>query len=135
MNIQKNELRIGNHLEYYIGEEGVEWDTTKLDWQDLRWCELDNETFNKSHRPIDLTVEMFLQSRFKKDKKEYFWIDLQTHRLGLIPTNDGFIPAYVQYPELSCEIEQIIHLKRIKYVHELENLYFVLQGEEINLGL
>jgi hypothetical protein len=33
--IQKTDLRIGNHLKYFIGEEGIDWDATKIDVQDL----------------------------------------------------------------------------------------------------
>jgi hypothetical protein len=35
-------------------------------------------------------------------------------------------------PELSSEAEQRVGLKRVEYIHELENLFFVLTGEELN---
>lgn len=133
--IQKTDLRIGNHLKYYIGEEGIDWDATKIDVQDLQWCEDNNENFNEVHKGIELTTVILVMSGFTEDNNGHFWIDLQTHYLEFIPMHDGFYPIYAQLPELSSEAEQRVGLNKIQFVHELENLFFVLTGKEIIVNL
>jgi hypothetical protein len=135
--IQKTDLRIGNHLKYFIGEEGIDWDATKIDVQDLQWCEEKNENFNEVHKGIELTTTILVMSGFTEDNHNRFtvWKDLQTHYLEFIVMPDGFYPMYAQLPELSSEEEQRVALNRIKYVHELENLFFVLTGKELNVNL
>lgn len=133
--IKATDLRIGNHLHYYIGEEGIDWDATKIDVQDLQWCENKNENFNEVHKGIELTTVILVMSGFTEDNNGHFWIDLQTHYLEFIPMADGFYPTYVQKPELSSQEEQRVSLNRIKFVHELENLFFILTGKELNITL
>lgn len=57
------------------------------------------------------------------------WVDFQTHYLELTPSAEGYwYPVYAQYAELSSEDEQRVSLNRIQYLHELENLVWVLKG-------
>ena len=133
--IQKTDLRTGNHLKYYIGEEGVAWDATKIDWQDIKWCEEKNENFNEVHKGIDITTTILVMSGFTEDNNGSFWYNLQTHYLEIIVGADGFYPIYAQLPELSSEAEQRVGLQRVRFIHELENLFFVLTGQEWNVNL
>jgi hypothetical protein len=135
--IQKTDLRIGNHLKYFIGEEGIDWDATKINIQDLQWCEEKNENFNEVYKGIELNKTILVMSGFTEDNHNRFtvWKDLQTHYLEFIVMPDGFYPMYTQLPELSLEEEQRVALNRIKYVHELENLFFVLTGKELNVNM
>lgn len=133
--IQKTDLRIGNHLKYFIGEDGCDWDATKIDWQDLKWIEEKPENFNDVHKGIELTTVILVMSGFTEDNNGHFWIDLKTHYLEFIPMADEFYPIYAQLPELSSEAEQRVGLSRIQFVHELENLFFVLTGKEITVNL
>ena len=133
--IQKTDLRTGNHLKYYIGEEGVAWDATKIDWQDIKWCEENNENFNEVHKGIDITTTILVMSGFTEDNSGSFWYNMQTHYLEIIVGADGFYPIYAQLPELSSEEEQRVGLQRVRFIHELENLFFVLTGQEWNVNL
>lgn len=133
--IQKTDLRIGNHLQYFIGEEGFDLDATKIDWQDLKWLEEKPENFNEVHKPIELTTTILVLNGFTEDNNGTFWLNLQTHYLEFIVAQDGFYPIYAQLPELSSEAEQRVGMTRINYVHELENLFFVLVGKEMNVQL
>jgi hypothetical protein len=132
--IQKTDLRIGNHLQYFIGEEGCDWSDTKIDWQDLKWCDELNENFNKVHKGIPITETFFTTNNFVYDGNNtgIWWKNLQTHYLEMISGVDGWYPVFIQMPELSSESEQRVGLRRIEYIHELENLFFVLTGEELN---
>lgn len=80
---------------------------------------------------IPLTEEWLLKFGFVKDNNGNYWIDLQTHYLELIPSNSYWYPVYAQVPEMSSEEEQSVSLNRIKNVHQLQNLYFTLTGQEL----
>lgn len=62
-------------------------------------------------------------------------MNLQTHYLEIISAADGWYPLYAQVPEFSSEAEQRVGLQRIEYIHELENLFFVLTGKVLNIQL
>jgi len=57
--IKKEELRIGNILNYTTSENEIY--KTKLDWQDLKWISEDQKGFNLVHDPIPLTEEWLLK--------------------------------------------------------------------------
>ena len=136
--IQKTDLRIGNHLQYFIGATGCDWDNTKkIDWQDLKWCDEKNENFNQVHKGIPITETILGANNFVFDGTNTgnWWMNLQTHYLEMISAADGWYPLYAQVPEFSSEAEQRVVLQMIKYIHELENLFFVLTGKELNTQL
>lgn len=85
-------------------------------------------------KPIPLDEEWLSRCIFKLDDNGSWWVDLQTHYLELIPSADGyFYPVYAQLPELSSEEEQRLGLHRIKYLHELQNLFYTLRHEEMEI--
>jgi hypothetical protein len=137
--IQKTDLRIGNHLQYFIGYGGSDWENTKIDWQDLKWCEENNENFNEVHKAIPITEGILWANKFECGEGGW-WMNaannLRPHYLKLIYTvDDGWYPIYIEQPEMSSESEQMVSLRKIEYIHELENLFFVLTGKELNLKL
>jgi hypothetical protein len=81
-------------------------------------------------KPIKLTTEHLTGFGFMQDENGNYWIDLQTHYLELVPSDGAWHPVYVQVPEMSQEDEQRVSLNRLQHVHELQNLYFVLTGNE-----
>lgn len=80
----------------------------------------------------ELTKEYLIGVGFTKDNNNNYWKDLQTHYLELMPLNGYWYPVYAQLPEMSHETEQRVTINRIKFVHELQNLFFVLTGNELN---
>lgn len=70
MQLTEKNLMCGDYLQYYIGEEGCEWDYTKVDWQDLKWAVERPDNFNKVHRPITLSEEIL---RKIEGVKEIVW--------------------------------------------------------------
>ncbi len=68
--------------------------------------------------------------------------------LGLIadPENDIYEELWYNFPDErfsiklntsaphKVELEYIIMLKMVSFVHELQNLYFVITGEELKVG-
>ncbi|MCE2934408.1 MAG: hypothetical protein LW845_16495 [Flammeovirgaceae bacterium] len=128
MAIQPNQILTGTYLQYFIGEEGCEWDTTKLDWQDIKWCEEDNDNFNKVHKPIPLTTTHLVLNGFSEDNNGHFSKNCQTHWLEIIPVKDGMYPVWIQLPEMSFEQETRVSLNRLQYFHEFQMFMLVLTG-------
>ena len=58
MQLTSKNLMVGDWVEYYIGEEGLEWEPTKIDWQDIKEVSENPEKFNDRHRPIPLTEDV-----------------------------------------------------------------------------
>lgn len=120
--MKANELRIGNYLQYYIGEDGYEWQPSGIDHHDIVWCVEDNDDFNKSYRPIPITEEWLLKFGFEKITA---WYRKWLHAINLM-INVGHGQTIAGLYEFKN-----IPIKQVSYVHELQNLYFALTGEEL----
>lgn len=119
--IEATELRSGNYLEYLIGEDGIGWKPTQIDWQDIKWATEKKEDFNKLHQPIPLTEEILDNNLQKGVLSDYaFGGHAFKFRKGILTLADN--ENYSQSSEK-------------KYVHELQNLIYALTGEEIEIKL
>jgi hypothetical protein len=116
--MKANELRIGN-LVYLTDKEKV--------WEILDGHEIDECDDNLSVDPIPLTEEWLLKFGF---------IDLN-ERCGL----NGIYAiigkrGHINIETMSyCEIDyegSVDDIVKIEYVHELQNLFYVLNKEELN---
>jgi len=118
--MKANELRIGNFVK---GKEmNVYWTVEAIDSNSIfsfgKWRSLD------AFEPIQLNIEWLLKFGFKyslrlddfmfKDKNDIFEIQ---------PYKKGFLNSVVW-----CDNEI---LQELKYVHQLQNLYFALNNEEL----
>ena len=82
--------------------------------------------------PIKLTKNWFLNAGFKENKHGTLFLKLELDRFfEIIETANDFYCELVQLPELSSEDLMFITLRKIDYVHELQNLYFALKCEEL----
>ena len=115
--MKENELRIGNLV--YIGKEVNELEL--VDFADL----YENDTF-KHFEPIPLTEEWLLKFGFKEFEIDECWY--------LVKDNFMFeksgIVGFYEYMDINAVA---INEGRTKYVHQLQNLYFALTGEELTL--
>ena len=118
--IKANELRIGNWVLFIKKITQVE------SWMFIQGV--------KHITPIPLTPEILEKCGFKADENYDFYFDMQTHGLEIRCMTDGFYPTYIQHPEMSCDMRQSVSLERINYVHELQNLFFVLHKEELEIA-
>jgi hypothetical protein len=117
--MKASELRIGNYIDYTTEREIVTMQTT---YEYIRLI----HNGNKNFKPIKLTEDWLLKFGFKyslrlddfmfKDKNDIF--EMQ-------PYKKGFLNSV-----LWCDNEI---LQELKYVHQLQNLYFALTGEELSL--
>ena len=119
--IQLQEIRIANYIEYN-GE------IIKLDGS-LLCCYIQNE-LEFPLNPIPLTEEILLNFGFNKEyQKGYIGIDVcnsdfvltEPLKMGEWQTNYTF----------QFETGSIPKFKEIEYVHQLQNIFFSLCGEEL----
>lgn len=128
--IKVNDVRVGN---FFI-EEGngyVQWD-----WKDFaNYVKDKRDGFELEHlgeimvisdkiEPIPLTPEILEKARFNKVDNEkdevYYWY---SKKLSLTEFKKRFKLAHYDNPVY------------IKYLHQLQNLYFALTGEELEVNL
>lgn len=112
------ELRIGNYVEHnsewsYRNEKGIiEW--SESDWYALGECTL----FLENILPIPLTEEWLLKFGFERNILE------AKHN------------SIIYYSENNIGIKGMLGTVKpsvCKYVHQLQNLYFALTGEELTI--
>lgn len=127
--MEAKELRIGNWIrhkysepDFIVSEINAFSENNTVNGIDLCDCE-----------PISITEEWLIDFGFVKDNNENYLIGMQVHYLELMTSNGYWYPTYAQAPEMSHENEQRVSTNRIKYVHQLQNLYFALTGEELEL--
>ena len=113
--MKATELRIGNYIDYTTEREIVTMQTT---YEYIRLI----HNGNKNFKPIPLNEEWLLNLRFISFKKGHLYYE-----------NNGFSILYA-YGKWNYSPSQSITIGReIKYVHELQNLYFALTNEELTL--
>jgi hypothetical protein len=123
--MKAQELRIGNYHLYHIvdklDERGEYDEICKIDADDFGIL----ENFDcPEYKPIPLTEEWLLKFGFEKMSSNYergwllLWGNLKT----------GTIDFVINEPHSSKR-----HITALKYVHQLQNLYFALTGEELKI--
>ena len=111
--LQSKDLRIGNLV--YDAAENIH-QITSINGVDLGLLGCSIEL--RFAKPILLTEEWLLKLGFKKDKVD------ETYYNGNFQI---MLPYFFQYK--TSLIDHII----VKYVHQLQNIYFALTGEELEL--
>jgi hypothetical protein len=131
--MKTHELRIGNYIQVPFGDEEP-WvrsvDTINYDsimTENGRFCFEDQYDF------VPLTEEWLMKFGFVKDDNFNYWINLQTHYLEIFFSGNDYYPVFCEIPEFSHQSEQRVGLKSIKYVHQLQNIYFSLTGQELTI--
>jgi hypothetical protein len=160
--MEAKELRIGNyiHLSLLQEDSSFKYELVKVSPIEIR--DADHFGNDWTGRPILLTEEWLLKFEFEK-KKLYTWkgngADWQsetskTEQQDYVLDNESFFVRYTNWcfrktenQEWHCDLsfdifvgkwyvksfENQINVKECKYVHQLQNLYFALTGEELEL--
>jgi hypothetical protein len=110
--MKPNELRIGNLVNDNLG--GI-----------LKIKGIKTESDLSHIRPIKLTDKWLIDFGFEKTE----WDNNNSFR-KMVGNNDYTI---VFYSNCICEIGDVI-VKEIQYVHQLQNLYFALTGNELQIA-
>lgn len=131
--MEAKNFRIGNYIEYLIKDELDDrkewWEVSTIDAYDLKWLS-DND--DADFREIELTEEWLLKFGFNNDYKDgYIGIDICNSDFVLTkPFKMG------EWQDCFCfqfETGNVHKFREIKYVHQLQNLYFALTGEELTI--
>lgn len=124
------EFRLGNMIYYKVGLWGGGIDKRKcflakitglygegaFSFQALEGKIPDAHIFEE---PIPLTEEWLLRFGFEKDRSGYRLDDINSL---------SFSENYIV-----CWHDKVLGIKQIEYVHQLQNLYFTLTGEELTI--
>lgn len=136
--IQSNDLRVGNIVgvdTYGIGIElakvtGINTNGTA----ELIGVTFPGSTFSNTtlHIPIHLSPEILEKCGFELNRNNELSIeinDIASH-LELMRGVDGFYyPSFTQTPQ--GDEERTVYFNRINSLHQIQNLYFSLCGEEL----
>lgn len=118
--INANELRIGNYF-FYKGEI-INIGHIQKNFHSVLINGVGVYGWGK-FEPIPLTPEILEKCGFEKDRSGFALPDKMS--LSFSIDKDG------QYN--ACWEDRSLHLPyRIKYLHQLQNLYFAITGEELN---
>lgn len=126
--MKASELRIGNYIKLMLNDQDfVEVQVTANDIEAV-----DNK--KGVYEPIPLKVEWLLKNGFSEENFDYTIpiSDCMLEYLGLMP-NDQQCSAYSVYIFQGDEGEDahVVYLSDISYVHQLQNLYFAIAGNEL----
>ena len=79
-------------------------------------------------KPIPLTEDWLLKFGFNGSKEEFMFGNNNTHRLTFVNDISGW-----QHRIVSLSGNTAIYDATIKHVHQMQNLYFALTGEELTI--
>lgn len=123
--MKAKELRIGNYVLKNKKFHYVNWRTIR----DIYYDDIDSEDVFEPHQ---ITEEWLLKFGFEKSDSSIYWHQKTiANDVKLCVSNIGYI-------EIEDMDDTIIELSNsvnsgCEYVHQLQNLYFALTGEELKL--
>jgi hypothetical protein len=135
--MESKELRVGN-LVYESKRSKILRKKIGVEICEIKSLNIHHlESFPESENfePIPLTEEWLLKFKFIKDDNEFRAPKI----LGFIKSiyeicirlHDGFCDVVLEEEQINIEIYTVILPLKIKYVHQLQNLYFALTGKEL----
>ena len=118
--MKAQELRIGNYVKLFLNHE--DYDVIQIKIDDLYYINQKNGIYE----PIPLTEEWLEKFGYEWSIFHQAW-----HRLGFVfdLSERGVMGYYMHMTKRNNEIV----CPEIIYVHQLQNLYFALTGEELIL--
>lgn len=123
-----NELRIGNYIQDFECEPYY-FKIEEIIKRDYYWVSYRNESCSciiDELQPIPLTEEWLLKFGFVEDSSLYFSKTLEPYCQLFYNRKDKTICIGVRYEAGGTELKFL-------HVHQLQNLYFALTGEEITI--
>lgn len=124
MELSVNELRIGNYVSHFGFEHKIEAIHSKNKLSDKhRHIVFENgvETYLLNLAPIKLTEEWLLKLGFKKINGAFFKLSFLFYGIEV----KDYLGFHFKKGEFTIEL---------KYVHQLQNLYFALTSEELKIN-
>ena len=140
--MKANELRIGNLVAYGVRPVPIKTiHTESVLKKEVHVCVELNEDFNhyciavSEVKPIPLTEEWLLKFGFTRHHADYY-NDVILLKDGInFDNGEQYDCLKVKiYPHELGSAQSVKGDLQIKYVHQLQNLYFALTGEELTYG-
>ena len=121
--MKANELRIGNYHYYHIFDkfnDPQEWDDIcQIDAEDLIYLSKQQGERDPDYRPIPITEEWLL--KLGAEENEGCFI----HDRFTLQHHDVYKFWYV------FDVTLMAYITKVEFVHEWQNVYFVLNGQEL----
>jgi len=147
--MKANELKIGSYYNFSEDVVSVSFGHTKtgirqLTEQDIYWIMEDvgaksfDELIDEIIKPIPLTEELIIKLGFEIEEEETLICDedstILTSTLFFKPLNEH-IKFYCDFivNHAECYLSNKFVLARPKFVHQLQNLYFALTKDELQI--
>ena len=132
--MKANELRIWNYVRFYATESII----TAINNNDEENSYVDVASYNdipiEDLNPIPLTEDWLLKFGFEKEIDEFDIFSIHNSQYSIQHYKNGkCIFVYSPINELNPEDEENVIFLQIKHVHQLQNLYFALTGEELTI--
>lgn len=127
--MESKELRIGNWVNAtFQGETEAEQVEDICNGLINPWTHEGIESNMNTYSGIPLTPEILLKAGFEKqDYEDAFWYETEWPTVGVLCTCDEDRGNYV--------FDENTDTLRIEYLHQLQNLYHSLTGEELTIIL
>jgi hypothetical protein len=132
--MKPQDLRVGSVIELLPEEKIVEATTVDITtYHDLYNRDSPNA---KLYKPVRIKAEPLEKLGFKLYKGFGFWEleEVQPSYIKLMLSGGEWYPSIAMCPELSFEYAGEATLCKIKYIHELQNIYRVLRGEDMDVS-
>ena len=131
--VQLSELRLGNWVVYptYEDEGVTDWGEKQLEEDDFVELIQRSDIFVK---PIRLSPELLEKCGFKKWASGCFSKQIDEYICFQIE-DDGRYGFWSDSVENECNFTVLSQDNRIHYLHQLQNLYHALTGQELEVNL
>jgi len=131
--MKPQDLRVGSVIELLPEEKIVEATTVDITtYNDLYNRDSPNA---KLYKPVRIKAGPLEKLGFERYKNHSFWeLHGMKSSIRLITSEGHWCPVIVSSPELSFEDASEVYLSRINYIHDLQNIYRVLYGKDMNVS-
>lgn len=121
--IKVGDLMIGNYIHIKV---------TEISKKTVRYG-FDYKARYEDLRPIPLTDDILLNFGFTCHSDNSYSIEINTPDTHLVlrQVRYEFYPFIEQMAEFSSQKDNVVYLKYIKSVHELQNLFKILSGKDL----
>ncbi len=126
--IKANEFRIGNLVKYKIKDK-LEWEVVAVNASDFPFLQLaeKSNSIEVHYNPIRLTNEILENCGFKRPIVNGEAIPFfKKSRYTIFELTPGVF---------EFTVDSAILYKKLEYLHQLQNLYYFLIGEELTVDL
>lgn len=137
--MKANELRIGNLINCIVFDEDENGNDLKIEsfgkfigldpFENFWWVESNlSREFYDEFEPIPLTEEWFIKFGAKSDDFE-----IESFVLSSLTCDYRFFKRTTMDKNIYWTCEKVLGDTCIEHVHQLQNLYFALTGQELEL--